>query len=82
MYLIQNFCRPILISRFDAFASETQGATILSIESQAKTTSTMLIAPVLGLAVDLVKKYNLGGEFWPLGAIGSLISGIILITGK
>jgi len=80
LYLIQNFWRPILISRFDAFATETQGATVLSIESQAKTTSTMLIAPILGMSVDLVKAHGLGGEFWPVGATGALVAIFILCT--
>jgi len=80
LYLIQNFWRPILISRFDAFATETQGATVLSIESQAKTTSTMLIAPILGMSVDLVKAHGLGGEFWPVGATGALVAIFILRT--
>ena len=80
LYLIQNLWRPILISRFDAFATETRGATVLSIESQAKTTSTMLIAPILGIAVDLVKTHGLGGEFWPVGATGAIAAIFILCT--
>jgi ABC-type bacteriocin/lantibiotic exporter with double-glycine peptidase domain len=52
--LLQNFWRHVLISRFDAFASETQGATVLSIESQAKSVSTMVAAQILGAAVDFV----------------------------
>lgn len=78
--LIQNFWRPIQISRFGAFASETKGATVLSIESQAKSVSTMIIAPILGLAVDFVTGQSLGGEFWPVAAIAALISLLILLT--
>jgi MFS family permease len=52
--LLQNFWRHVLISRFDAFASETQGATVLSIESQAKSVSTMVATQILGAAVDFV----------------------------
>ena len=80
--LIQNFWRPMLISRFDDFASETQGATILSIESQAKSTSTMLVAPVMGLAVDYLIGRNLGGEFWPVATIAAIIALFIIITTK
>ena len=82
LYLIQNFWRPILISRFDAFATETQGATVLSIESQAKTISTMLVAPLLGLAVDFVRAHSLGGEFWPVGSIGAVVALLVLLTAK
>lgn len=80
--LIQNLWRPILVSRFDAFASETQGATILSIESQAKSIATMIIAPVLGVAVDFIRGQSAGwgGEFWPAATIAAIISLIILFT--
>lgn len=80
LYLIQNFWRPILISRFDAFATETQGATVLSIESQAKSVATMIAAPVLGLAVDFVKLHGIGGAFWPVGIAGAVVAGIILVA--
>ena len=80
--LIQNFWRPMLISRFDDFASETQGATILSIESQAKSVSTMLLAPVMGVAVDYLIGRNLGGEFWPVATIAAIIALFIIITAK
>ncbi|MFC2034172.1 MFS transporter [Chloroflexota bacterium] len=78
--LIQNFWRPILISRFDAFASETQGATVLSIESQAKSVSTMIIAPILGVTVDFATGQSLGGDFWPVAAIAAVIALFILLT--
>ncbi|MFC1907717.1 MFS transporter, partial [Chloroflexota bacterium] len=78
--LIQNFWRPILISRFDTFASETKGATVLSIESQAKSVSTMIIAPILGVAVDFARGQTLGGEFWPVAAIAAVVALLILLT--
>ncbi len=78
--LIQNFWRPILISRFDAFASETKGATVLSIESQAKSVSTMIIAPILGVAVDFAQGQSVGGEFWPVAAVAAVIALLILLT--
>lgn len=52
VYLIQNIWRPLLVSRLNAHSQPTQAATTLSIESQAKSTAAMIIAPVLGLAVD------------------------------
>lgn len=80
LYLIQNLWRPILISRFDAHASETRGATVLSIESQAKSTSTMLIAPLLGWTVDLVKAQSTGGAFWPIAVTGAAIAFLMLLS--
>ena len=78
--LLQNFWRPILISRFDAFANEAKGATVLSIESQAKSVSTMIIAPVLGVVVDFARGQSLGGEFWPVAAIAAVVALLILLT--
>jgi len=80
LYLVQNFWRPILISRFDEHASETQGATVLSIESQARSVSIMIIAPVLGLAVDYLKHGEFGGEFWPIGALGAAVALLAFLT--
>jgi len=78
--LIQNFWRPILISRFDAYATEAKGATVLSIESQAKSVSTMIVAPILGAAVDFARGHSLGGEFWPVATIAAGVTLLILLT--
>jgi MFS family permease len=78
--LIQNFWYPILISRFDAYASETEGATVLSIESQAKSVSTMIMAPILGVMVDFVSGHGPGGEFWPVVTIAALVALLVLLT--
>lgn len=48
----QNIWRPILISRIDAQGSPEAGATVLSIEAQAKSFFAMLLAPAVGFAVD------------------------------
>ncbi len=74
LHVVQNLWRPILISRFDTYGSESQGATVLSIESQARRGATMVAAPMLGLAVDLVRGHELGGAFWPVGALGVVVS--------
>lgn len=83
LYVIQNLWRPVLISRFDAHSEKDRGATILSIESQAKSISTMFIAPSLGLTIDVVKNYGIGvSEFWPVGVLGVLISLGFFLTAK
>ncbi|MEE8397883.1 MAG: MFS transporter [Desulfobacterales bacterium] len=75
LYIVQNLWRPVLISRFDAHSDEGRGATVLSIESQAKSLSTMIIAPILGLAVDLARIHGIGAsEFWPMSVLGSAIA--------
>lgn len=78
--LLQNIWYPILLSRFDAFATEEKGATVLSIESQAKSLSTMVFAPLIGIFVDYVGGHNLGGEFWPVAAIAVIPALYILAT--
>ena len=73
----QNFWRPILISRIDAHGSPEAGATVLSIEAQAKSLFAMMLAPALGFAVDrlglvpvgvagflVAAPFALGGFFW------------------
>jgi MFS family permease len=81
LYVIQNFWRPVLISRFYAHSDEAKGATVLSIESQAKSLSTMMLAPVLGLAIDLVRGRGIGGSaFWPVAALGFLIAVAFFLT--
>lgn len=85
LFMLQNLWRPILISRFDAFATEAQGATVLSIESQAKSLATMLFAPALGYAVDhLMIAREAGtyshGVFWPVAAVGVVVASVALLT--
>jgi hypothetical protein len=82
-YVIQNLWRPVLISRFDAHSDKEKGATILSLESQAKSIATMFIAPPLGLAIDVVKNYGIGvSEFWPVGVLGALIALGFFLTAR
>ncbi len=83
LYVIQNIWRPILISRFSSYAQESMGATILSIESQAKSLSTMIIAPLLGLAIDMAGRNHIGlSKFWPLGIMGAIIALGFFLTGR
>mgnify|MGYP001474824182 CR=1 FL=1 len=69
------------MSRFEAFADDRSGATVLSIENQAKTLSTMIAAPVVGAAVDAVRDRGIGGDFWPVGAIGLLVALLFVSIG-
>ncbi len=84
LYIVQNLWRPVLISRFDAHSDEAMGATVLSMESQAKSLSTMIMAPVLGLAIDLARTQGIGAsEFWPIGVFGLVITlGFYLTAGR
>ena len=70
--VLQDLWRPVLIARFDEHSNEAQGATVLSIESQARRFATMILAPLMGLAVDAAQSGGAGGAFWPLGVVGLL----------
>ncbi len=52
-YLIQNLWRPILVAQYDDLAESSEQATILSIESQAKTVGITILAPVAGYLADI-----------------------------
>jgi len=82
LYVIQNFWRPVMICRVDRESAESHRATVLSIESQAKCVATMIAAPLLGLAVDLVKEQGPGGEFWPVGALGAAVALLFFVTAR
>ena len=77
--IAQNFWRPILISRVAQCAEASRMATVLSMESQCKTLFTAAAAPILGLAVDVMPAQY---KFLPIAAMGVLIAGGMLLTGK
>ena len=80
LYALQDFWRPILITRFDHSGKENQAATLLSLENQAKSLGTMVLAPVAGCAVDLVTQHEAGGAYWPIAAIGLLVTVAFRLT--
>lgn len=80
LYALQDVWRPILITRFDHSSRENQAATLLSLENQAKSLGTMILAPIAGYAVDLVTQYEAGGAFWPVAAMGLLVTVAFRLT--
>lgn len=82
LYIMQNLWRPVLISRFDAHSDATMGATVLSIESQAKSVATMVMAPGLGYLVDITRHRNIGVlPFWPVALFGAILALIYIVSG-
>lgn len=77
--ILQNFWRPILISRCASLASESQTATILSIESQAKSLFVAAAAPVIGWAVDTVAAVKADWRFLPVAVLGIIISLFVVV---
>ena len=83
----QNFWRPILVSRCASLCDAHHTATVLSIESQAKSLFLAIFAPLLGLAVDvmapLIDRTEFMTEWWrftPLAVIGILLPVGMLLT--
>jgi hypothetical protein len=77
LHVAHNLWRPVLISRFDRHGPEKQGASLLSVESQARRACTMVAAPILGWAVDSARS---GGQWWPIGVAGLVVSTLFLVT--
>ncbi len=79
--ILQNFWRPLLIGRVANQTRLDQMATVLSVESQAKSLLAGLLAPLLGLAVDLMPTQG-GLRFLPVGVAGLVISAVMLGTSR
>ncbi len=75
--ILQNFWRPILISRFADRAEASQTATVLSMESQAKAIFAAVLAPLLGLAVDRMPSEF---RFLPVGVVGVFAAMVVLLS--
>ena len=94
--ILQNFWRPILISRVADHAAASQTATLLSVESQAKSAFAAVFAPLLGLAVDYVPGFTTwlapkmhvpvhrmpDLRFLPVGLLGVVIAAVMLATSR
>ena len=72
--LLQNLWRPITITRVDNETDATMGATMLSIESQAKALGAMILAPLLGLAVDSLAAGPEQPALWAVGGAGAAVA--------
>ena len=80
--ILQNIWRPVLISRFDAQSTPDMGATVLSIEAQAKSLATIIFAPLLGWLVDAFALFAPVevAQFVPIGIVGTCIAIAILLA--
>jgi hypothetical protein len=78
---LQNIFRPAQISRFDSCSSLDMRATILSVESQAKSVAAAIISPIVGYAVDRLSALDTAADllFWPASLMGVLACLIVLL---
>ncbi|QDU60259.1 Major Facilitator Superfamily protein [Planctomycetes bacterium Pan216] len=74
---LQNVWRPILISRVAKQAEEHSMATVLSIESQAKSLGVAGFALLLGVCVDWMPEAY---RFAPVGLMGILVALLALVS--
>lgn len=79
---LQNLWRPIHLGRFDEATDADRGATVLSVESQAKSLFAAVLAPLLGLAVDASLALREGrhdpASFLPVAAAGLAAAGLAM----
>ncbi len=75
--VMQNLWRPILISRVADEADDHAMATVLSVESQAKSLGISILAPILGLAIDHMPSHY---QFAPIAILGMVIAAVALVT--
>lgn len=73
--VLLNLWLPIFLERLDAVTEREVGATLLSVDSQARSIYVMLLAPVLGWAVD-------AWGLWPVGVVGATAAGVVLSLGS
>jgi len=75
--ILQNLWRPILIGRIADQTSESSLATILSVESQAKSLGVAVLAPLLGVLVD---SFPCDYRFLPVSIAGLALGGLALVA--
>ncbi len=66
LFVSKNLRRPILLDYLTENIEPSQRATMLSIESQLRSLTVVVLAPVLGLAADA---YSVGGMFMILSGL-------------
>ena len=79
---LHNVWRPVQLGRIDTHSQQETGATLLSIESQARRFMTVVAAPLLGLAVDAARTTSAGSPFWPVGVAGVVVAIVCLATAR
>jgi MFS family permease len=79
--LLQNIWRPLQVGRYNAEVSVASVATVLSVESQAKSFAAIVLAPLIGFFVDQLRAYGAGQgrEFWPLAVLGVATGFLVII---
>jgi len=78
---LQNFWRPIMVSRIAHQTKTSQMATVLSAQSQSKALFAAIIAPFLGIAVDKASNVSKELRLFPVAAMGVIVC-ILMIASR
>jgi hypothetical protein len=79
--VLQNFWRPLLIARVADQTISDRMATVLSVESQAKSLFAAAMAPLIGWAADCLPAQTTL-RFAPAAVLGMVIAAGMLATGR
>jgi MFS family permease len=79
LHFLQNFWRPVLISRVATETKTDNAATLLSVESQVKSVGIIVMAPLLGFLVDQNTATESLVAFWPVAVLGILYGIFVLL---
>ena len=84
--VVQNLWRPLQVGRYNTATGAAVGATVLSIESQLKSITAAILAPLIGLAVDALRTSHeiitVGASFVPVALFGIIISLAVIVLTK
>ena len=72
--ILQNLWRPAMVSRIADRTEPALAATVLSVESQAKTLFAAVFAPLLGWSVDLAGAWHANLQFLPVAVLGAAVA--------
>jgi MFS family permease len=82
--VLENFWRPILVARIADHAAAERQATVLSVESQAKSLFVAFAAPLLGFSIDMLRAASGSDQYnyLPLAVLGVAVSLAMLLTAR
>ena len=78
--VLQNLWRPLQLGRFGAAGDSDAGATILSVESQARNLVVVVAAPVVGLAVNALQGWGRIGHDSPIRFLPVALAGMLFAS--
>lgn len=73
LHVSNNFWRPIMVGRIDAYGDADYGALTMSVESQSKKAAAMVLAPLIGFLTEITMQGS-STPLWPLGLVGFVIT--------